>query len=116
MALNYTSIDVEKLSQKEGNRLNFYLLLVVTFSAAFLAVLLFILIQKKIHPTAPTKIENQIKVPSPTIVEIIDNIPTLQEASPTSIIEITQPATSSPTIIAPDETTQSAKIGSDSAQ
>lgn len=114
MILNYTPIDIQKFSQKKDNQLNFYLLLIATLSAVFFAVLLFILIQKKMRPPTPT-VENQINPPTPTVTKTVFNTPT-PLMSPTSIIETTQPATPSPTIITPNETTPSAKIGSDSAQ
>jgi len=107
MVLNYTPIDTSKFSQKEDNQLNFYLLLIATLSAFFLAILLFILIQKK------TQIKNQTPPATPTIIEIDTPTP-----FPTATINVeeTSSATTSPTIVVPQETTQSAGIRTESAQ
>jgi len=112
MVLNYTPIDTQKFSQKEDSQLNFYLLLIATLSAFFLAVLLFILIQKKMPKGV---IENQTPSPTPTITETAIDTPT-PFSFPTIIPTETPIATTSPTIAVLDETTPSAEIGTESAR
>jgi hypothetical protein len=48
MGNNYTPIDINKLEHKD-NGLNTVLLIIVTLTALVLAIMLFILIQKKIQ-------------------------------------------------------------------
>lgn len=94
---NYTPIDPEKIHKEpKKNKLNFYLLLVATVTAALFAVLLFILIQKKqgekmtpsTLPTPTMGATKEPESPSPTTM--------LASPSPTQIILPTQiPATPS---------------------
>lgn len=47
MENNYTPLDVGKLKSEDGSNLNTVLLIIITLTMAVLAVLLFVLIQKK---------------------------------------------------------------------
>jgi flagellar basal body-associated protein FliL len=47
MENNYTPLDIGKLPAKDSSTLNTILLIIVTLTMAVLAVLLFVLIQKK---------------------------------------------------------------------
>jgi len=120
MTLNYTPLDIEKFNQREENQLNFYLLLIATIFAAFLAVLLFILIQKKMSTPAPvslpkggeTNAVTSTPILTPTLIPTSHPTPTLiMETPPTSI-----PSSTKITPLHPKETTPSAKIGTQSAQ
>lgn len=99
MENNFTPIDIEKL-KGEDNRLNTVLLLIVTLTMAILAVLLFILIQKKIQssnqvsPSLPTITVSPTETPTPTV-----------EEKPTLLPPPTMEATISPTL----EATESAQ-------
>lgn len=102
MDSNYTPIDIKKL-EKKNNGINTVLLLIVTLTALVLAVLLFMLIQKKltqnkdqtemiptVKPTAiPTITTPQEEMISPTVStatpDLIQSTVT-PEASPTSSI------------------------------
>ena len=82
---NYTPIDVKKLKHKD-NGLNTVLLVIVTLTALVLAVMLFVLIQKKINSSNNVQITT---TPTPTITQPTPE-PTEELISPT--------ATASPTI------------------
>jgi hypothetical protein len=119
MIANYTPIDINKYNEKESNQLNFFLLITATIIAIFLAIFLFILIQKKtqkavIVPTPPI-IENQPPLLTPTITETVVDTPT-PSIAPTIATNESPSATTSPTIVVPNETTQSAKIATESAR
>jgi len=89
MDKNYTPIDVKKLGRKDSG-LNTILLLIVTLTALVLAIMLFILIQRKINSS--NTIEPTI-IPTPTVMIIeptIEPVPTEELISPT--------ATATPTI------------------
>ena len=86
MNTNYTPIDVKKLERK-GNGLNTILLSIVTFTALVLAIMLFVLIQKKISQNS------LLNTPTPTPIKVV---PT--EVLPTEEL-VTPTATTSPTII-----------------
>jgi hypothetical protein len=122
MSLNYTPLDIKKLNRREENRLNFYLLLTATIFAAFLAVLLFILIQKKMSSRAPVSLPagGETNELTPTQTPILTPTPTPTSLpTPTLIMETPPPSTPSPTVITPltpEETSPAAKIGTESAQ
>lgn len=89
--LNYTPIDPEKFTQPKRSKLNFYLLLIATFVAAFFAILLFILIRtKQVEMTvSPVTTPTPVSSPSPT------EIP----PSPTTALEEeVEEATETPTL------------------
>jgi hypothetical protein len=96
MVNNYTPLDIEKL-KKEKDSFNTVLLLMVTLTMAVLAVLLFILIQKKIkeqnqlltQPTPTIKLEpTEIPISlSPTVFE--KEITPTFEASETPMLSVT---------------------------
>jgi len=96
MVNNYTSLDIEKL-KKEKDSFNTILLLIVTLTMAVLAIILFILIQKKIkeqnqlftQPTPTIKLEpTEIPISlSPTVFE--KEITPTFEASETPILSVT---------------------------
>lgn len=95
MESNFTPLDLNKL-EKETSNINNILLIIVTITALIVAILLFVLIQKKINEKPES-----IILPTPTIfisptpVGLIDEItPT---ASPSSLIE-EKLSTPSPTI------------------
>jgi flagellar basal body-associated protein FliL len=96
MVNNYTPLDIEKL-KKEKDSFNTILLLIVTLTMAVLAILLFILIQKKIkeqnqlltQPTSTIKLE-PTETPtslSPTVFE--KEITPTFEASETPMLSVT---------------------------
>jgi len=96
MVNNYTPLDIEKL-KKEKDSFNTILLLIVTLTMAVLAVLLFILIQKRIkeknqlltQPMPTIKLEpTEIPISlSPTVFE--KEITPTFEASETPILSVT---------------------------
>jgi len=99
---NYTPIDVNKLEKKDGG-LNTILLVIVTLTALVLAILLFVLIQKKIKQTNQP-LPNNTVLPTmivPTVVptEIVPTedliSPAVSSATPT-IIELSATPTASP--------------------
>ena len=85
---NYTPINLDKLKNKE-NGLNTVLLFIVTLTALVLAIMLFILIQRKIN-----SLKNIEPIITPTVIpqptsesEVIPTLePTTETASPTAII------------------------------
>lgn len=88
---NYTPIDVKKMEGKD-NGLNTVLLVIVTLTALVLAILLFVLIQKKINSAAT----QEAITPTPTkVVPTVE--PTLELVTPTT-------ASVSPTVIEPETT------------
>jgi len=101
MTDNFTPLNIEKL-KNEKNNLNTVLLLIITLTMAILAILLFILIQRKINEqkaavievTPTIKIEPTETVPtvSPTIFQ--EELTPVPEASETPILSVT-PATES---------------------
>jgi len=97
---NYTPIDVDKIEYKD-NGVNTVLLVIVTLTALVLAVMLFVLIQKKMNSTSdilPTPMPTQTitqptQKPTPTeeLFPVATATPTINltvtpEASPTSNI------------------------------
>lgn len=84
---NYTPIDINKLEHKD-NGLNTVLLVIVTLTALVLAIMLFILIQKKINSS------NNIE---PTTIPIPTRILPTLTPEPTEEV-ITPTATATPTI------------------
>lgn len=105
MGNNFTPIDIERLKGEE-NHLNVILLAIVTLTMAVLAILLFILIQKKTQsfnqalPSLPTITVSPTEVPTPTIEEQPAFSP-----SPTLPLSPTLTATISPML----EATESAQ-------
>ncbi len=89
---NYTPIDVKKLEGKDSG-LNTVLLVIVTLTALILAIMLFVLIQKKISSTA---VQESITPTPTTVVPTVE--PTLELITPTT-------ASLSPTIAEEPETT-----------
>lgn len=95
---NYTPIDLNKIERKD-NGLNTILLLIVTFTALVLAMMLFVLIQKKLSQTKnqlptlpPTVVPTKVLPTEPLITPTISTATpvirqtTTPEASPTSTI------------------------------
>lgn len=71
METSYTPVDINKI-QKKGTGLNTVLLLIVTFTALVLAIMLFMLIQKKLSQkeiqVEPTPVVVPSLIPTPTVM------------------------------------------------
>ncbi|NMB84180.1 hypothetical protein GYA28_02720 [Candidatus Roizmanbacteria bacterium] len=91
--LNYTPLDLEKLKKKD-NGVNTMLLLMATLTAGILAVMLFVLIQKKTSQEqlpSTTYTDTSIESPTPSLTGE-EMMPT---ASVSPVLDIS-PAVSSP--------------------
>lgn len=88
---NYTPINVDKLEHKD-NGLNTVLLIIVTLTALVLAVMLFVLIQKKINSSNNVQTTT---IPTPTIIQPTPE-PTEELISPTATATPTLETTVTP--------------------
>jgi len=94
MENNYTPIDINKLEKKD-NGINTILLLIVTFTALVLAIMLFMLIQKKLFQNKDQIEQKPTVTPSviPTTVIPEEELSPIEttltpEASPTGSINL----------------------------
>jgi len=102
MINNFTPLDIEKIKDK-SNYLNTILLSIVTLTMAVLAVVLFVLIQKKINeqkiivePDSTIEFESkETPTLSPTIFERESELSTIKEASETPVLSVTPVITKS---------------------
>jgi len=107
MTDNFTPLNIEKIKHKD-NVLNTILLLILTLTMAILALVLFIVIQRKINEKKVTLIESAPTVTptvefqseemlTPTLLPTIfeQESLTINEASETPILSITPATTSS---------------------
>lgn len=65
MTQNYTPLDLKKINQ--GEKITFYLLIAATIMSAILAILLFLLIQKKIREEITSTIPSPTHLLNPTV-------------------------------------------------
>lgn len=120
--LNYTPIDINKLNQnKKNDNLNYFLLVVLTITAAIFSVVLFIYIQKKLQTSTTDSSQNQVQetiTPEPTGEILKEPTPTLTASTESKLKS--KESTSSANIATPPaslnkslETTSSSKIATD---
>ena len=104
---NYTPLDLDRFNlsfskKGSGKNLNMILLIIATISAAVLAALLFILIQKKRLEQQSTPVPQKVKVSPIVTSKLKPTITTSEVVSPTIIVSPSV-ASVSPTLISPSQ-------------